>query len=317
MLGTTSFLKATALSVSLGLAATAAHAANIVDTAKQNGDLGTFVKALETAGVDQQLTGKGPYTVFAPSDEAFEQLPQGTVDELMKQENRSQLTKLLQEHVVNGQKIAAKDVLGEQTKVDTVAGDSLTVDGTSAVVLVVPTGLTITRIGDRVVVEREGVAVPAGAIEVQEQVVRKAGASNQQGAAGAKQQAQAQQTQGQQQMAARTPVTEGSDMPATKHQEEVLKSEPGQEQRQTAPQGSVDVPATKHQRQVLAEGELPGQQQQSYEQARVHGKPDILREATVVEPDIQADNGVIHVIDAVLLPQGVREILEGSKQGQG
>jgi uncharacterized surface protein with fasciclin (FAS1) repeats len=75
------------------------------------------------------------------------------------------------------------------------------------------------------------------------------------------------------------------------------------------------MPATEHQRQVLAEGELPGQQQQSYEQARVQGKPDILREATVVEPDIQADNGVIHVIDAVLVPQDVLKTLE--RQGQG
>jgi uncharacterized surface protein with fasciclin (FAS1) repeats len=77
------------------------------------------------------------------------------------------------------------------------------------------------------------------------------------------------------------------------------------------------MPATEHQRQVLAEEELPGEQQQSYEQARVEGKPDILREATVIEPDIQADNGVIHVIDAVLVPQDVLKTLEAAKEGQG
>jgi uncharacterized surface protein with fasciclin (FAS1) repeats len=66
---------------------------------------------------------------------------------------------------------------------------------------------------------------------------------------------------------------------------------------------------------VLAEEEMPGEQQQSYEQTRVEGKPDILREATVVGAEIQADNGVIHVIDAVLVPQEVLKMLEGAKQG--
>jgi uncharacterized surface protein with fasciclin (FAS1) repeats len=76
------------------------------------------------------------------------------------------------------------------------------------------------------------------------------------------------------------------------------------------------MPATEHQREVLAEEEMPGEQQQSYEQqARVEGKPDILREATVITTGIQADNGVIHVIDAVLVPQEVLKMLEGAKQG--
>ena len=68
---------------------------------------------------------------------------------------------------------------------------------------------------------------------------------------------------------------------------------------------------------MLAEKELPGEQQQSYEQARVQGKPDLLRAATVVGGDIQADNGVIHVIDAVLVPQDVLKTLEQAEQGQG
>ena len=105
-------------------------------------------------------------------------------------------------------------------------------------------------------------------------------------------------------------------MPMTEHQQEVLKSQPGQEQQQTAPEGTA-MPATEHQRQVLAEEELAGEQQQSHEQARVEGQPDILREATVVEAGIQADNGVIHVIDAVLVPQEVLKTLETAKQGQG
>jgi uncharacterized surface protein with fasciclin (FAS1) repeats len=377
MFGRTSLLKATAVALPFSLAAAGAEAANIAETVQENQQLSTFAKAMDTAQFDQQLSGQGPYTVFAPSDQAFAQLPEGAFDELMKQENQAQLIKLLEHHVVQGQAIAADDVLGQQTQVDAMSGDTLTVDGTSQVVLLVPTGLTIAQVGDQLVIEREGMAVSTRAIQVQDQVVRQAGGEQQQPQvqqdqqtaaetptaegsdmpmtehqqevlksepgqeqqqtapegtampatehqrqvlAEGEQQAQGQQQgQGQQeqQTAARTPTAEESDMPMTEHQQEVLKSEPQQEQQQTAPEGATAMPATEHQRQVLAEEELPGEQQQSHEQARVEGKPDILREATVVEAGIQADNGVIHVIDAVLVPQEVLKMLEAVKQGQG
>jgi uncharacterized surface protein with fasciclin (FAS1) repeats len=249
MFGRTSVLKATALALPFSLAAAAVQAGDIAETVQQNQELSTFAKAMEAAKFDQQLSGAGPYTVFAPSDRAFEQLPPSALEELMKQENQAQLTKLLGHHVVQGQAMAADDVLGQQTQVDTMSGDTLTVDGTSQVVLLVPTGLTITR---------------------------------------------------QEQQTAQTPTAEGSDMPMTEHQQGALKSEPATEQQQTAPEGTA-MPATEHQRQVLAE----------------QGEQELLREATVVEPGIQADNGVIHVIDAVLVPQEVLKMLEGAKQGQG
>ena len=311
MFGRTRLLKATALALPFSLAAAATQAATIAETVQQNQQLSTFAKAMDTAKFGQQLSGEGPYTVFAPTDQAFEQLPAGALDELMQQGNQAQLTKLLEHHVVQGEAIAADDVLGQQTQVDVMSGDTLTVDGTSQAVLLVPTGLTIAQVGDELVIEREGVAVSRRAIQVQDQVVRKAGGEQQQ--AQDQQQAQGQQEQ----QMARTPTAAESDMPMTEHQQQVLESEPGQEQRQTAPQGATPMPATEHQRQVLAEEELPGEQQQSYEQARVEGKPDLLREATVISADIQADNGVIHVIDAVLVPQAVLKTLEQAKQGQG
>ncbi len=372
MMGRTSLLKATALSLSLGLAATAAHAGSIADVAKQNDELSTFSEAITAAGLDQQLRGDGPFTVFAPTNQAFEQLPKGALDELMKEENQAQLTKLLEHHVVQGEEIAVDEVLGQQTRVETMSGDTLTLDGTSEAVLLVPTGLTIAQIGDQLVIEREGVAVSTHAIEVEDQVVRKAGDEQQQprgqqpqeelaaaettptaepsdmpmtehqqevlkSEPGQEQQQTApagatpmpatehqrqvlteggQQGQQEQQTAARTTTAEPSDMPMTEHQQEVLKSEPGQEQQQTAPAGATPMPATEHQRQLLAEEELPGEQQQAYEQARVEGKPDILREASVVATAVQADNGVIHMIDAVLVPQSVLVTLEGA-EGQG
>ena len=360
MSGRTGLLMATALSTSLGLMATATQAASIVDLAKQHEQLGTFSDAIAAAGTD--LSGEGPFTVFAPSDRAFEQLPQGALDELMKEENRSQLSKLVQHHVVEGEEIAAKDVLGKQTRLDTASGDTLTVDGTAQVVLLLPTGLTISRVGDQVMIEREGVAVATRAIQVEDQTGGQGRAGEAQAGAGQQGQEQAQQTaartvtaeesgmpmsehqqevlesqpegelqqtapqgtdmpatqhqrealaedevpreQGQQ-SAARTSTAEESGMPVTEHQQEVLESQPEETQRQTAAEGGSDMPATEHQREALAEEE-PGEQDQSDQ-----GKSEIQREAAVVEPDIQADNGVIHVIDTVLVPQSLIEALEG------
>jgi uncharacterized surface protein with fasciclin (FAS1) repeats len=253
MFGRTSLLKATALALPFSLAAAAAHAASIAETVQQNEELSTFAKAMAAAKFDQQLSGDGPYTVFAPTDQAFEQLPAGALDELMKQENQAQLSRLLEQHVVEGQAIAADDLLGAQSQVDTMSGDSLTVDGTSQVVLLVPTA-----------------------------------------------------------SAASTPTAQGSDMPMSEHQQQALKSHPAPEQQQTAAAGTADMPATEHQQQVLQDQQ--GQAQaQGQQQA---GKPGLLREATVVGADIPADNGVIHVIDVVLLPQDVLKTLEQTNQGQ-
>jgi uncharacterized surface protein with fasciclin (FAS1) repeats len=315
MFGRTSLLKATALALPFSVAAAMAQAANVAETVQQNQQLSTFAKAIEAAKLGEQLSGAGPFTVFAPTDQAFEQLPKGALDELMKPDNQEQLTKLLEHHVVQGKAIAADDLLGGQTKVDTLSGDSLTIDGTSQVVLLVPTGLTIAQVGDELVIQREGVAISRHAIEVEDAAVREAGgqqqqAPGQQEETQGQQQAQGQQQQAQgQQTAAQTPVAEGSDMPVTKHQEEVLKSPPAEEQRQTAPEGTA-LPATEHQREVLAGSE---QQTQGQQQTRVEGEPAVLREATVIEPDIQADNGVIHAVDAVLFPQSVLSMLEQSR----
>jgi hypothetical protein len=101
-------------------------------------------------------------------------------------------------------------------------------------------------------------------------------------------------------------------MPVTEHQQEVLKSEPGSEQQQTAPAGATSMPATEHQRQALAE-ELPGEQQ-AREHERDRDALDIRREAAVVGPDIRADNGVLHVIDTVLVPESLVKTLQGSGQ---
>ncbi|HEX3085844.1 MAG TPA: fasciclin domain-containing protein, partial [Pyrinomonadaceae bacterium] len=74
----------------------------IVDNAMNSADHTTLVAAVKAAGLVDTLNGKGPFTVFAPTNAAFEQLPAGTVDNLLKPENKSMLTKVLTYHVVAG-----------------------------------------------------------------------------------------------------------------------------------------------------------------------------------------------------------------------
>ena len=86
------------------VAAPAAHAADkdIVDTAVAAGSFTTLAAALGAAGLVDTLKGEGPFTVFAPTDDAFAALPEGTVDDLLKPENKDKLTAILTYHVVPG-----------------------------------------------------------------------------------------------------------------------------------------------------------------------------------------------------------------------
>jgi uncharacterized surface protein with fasciclin (FAS1) repeats len=98
---------------------------DIVDTAVGAGSFTTLAKALQAAGLVDTLKGSGPFTVFAPTDEAFAKLPAGTIEELLKPENKAKLTAILTYHVVPG-KVMAKDVVG-LTSAKTVNGESLKV----------------------------------------------------------------------------------------------------------------------------------------------------------------------------------------------
>lgn len=80
---------------------------NLVDTAAANDSFKTFTKAIERAGMSDTLRGAGPFTVFAPTDAAFDKLPAGKLDNLLKPENKEELVSLLNYHVVSGRKSAA------------------------------------------------------------------------------------------------------------------------------------------------------------------------------------------------------------------
>jgi uncharacterized surface protein with fasciclin (FAS1) repeats len=114
--------------------AAAAPAKDIVDTAVGAGDFTTLVAAVKAAGLVETLKGAGPFTVFAPNDKAFAKLPAGTVDTLVKPENKEKLTGILTYHVVPG-KVMAADVV-KLTSADTVNGKQLAISVKDGVVTV-------------------------------------------------------------------------------------------------------------------------------------------------------------------------------------
>ncbi|WP_286165300.1 fasciclin domain-containing protein [Rhizobium sp. EC-SD404] len=103
---------------------TSALAADIVDTAAEAGTFTTLIAAVEAAGLVETLKGDGPFTVFAPTDEAFAALPDGTVEDLLLEENRDQLVSILTYHVVPGA-VASSD-LTEGLTAATVEGSEVT-----------------------------------------------------------------------------------------------------------------------------------------------------------------------------------------------
>jgi uncharacterized surface protein with fasciclin (FAS1) repeats len=103
---------------------------NIVETVAANDSFKTFGKALEASGLGDTLKGAGPYTVFAPTDAAFEQLPAGRLDALMLPENKTELASILNYHVVSGRRVVAD--IGKWNTAKTLNGQSAAIklDGT-------------------------------------------------------------------------------------------------------------------------------------------------------------------------------------------
>lgn len=109
---------------------------DVVDTAVSAGSFTTLVTAVQAAGLEETLRGEGPFTVFAPTDEAFETLPEGTLDELLA-DPEGDLSEILQYHVVAGEVFAADVLEMDGETVETVQGGTFTieVDGEQVVLL--------------------------------------------------------------------------------------------------------------------------------------------------------------------------------------
>ena len=115
----------------------------IVDVAQQARGFKVLVDALKAADLVETLQGKGPFTVFAPTDDAFDKLPKETLNALLKPESKGKLRNILQNHVVEG-RMSAGDVTGKQS-IKTVQGDSLRVRSKGDIV----------RIGDATVTKTD------------------------------------------------------------------------------------------------------------------------------------------------------------------
>ncbi len=119
----TQIIAGSALALSIS---TAAYAKDIVETAVEAGNFTTLVAAVQAAGLVDTLKSEGPFTVFAPTDEAFAALPEGTVDDLLKPENKDRLTAILTYHVIPG-KVMSGD-LQDGMMAETVEGSEVTID---------------------------------------------------------------------------------------------------------------------------------------------------------------------------------------------
>src|SRR5687768_8493761 len=118
-------LIALTIAIGTGFQARAAQQQDIVDTAVAAGSFKTLAAALQAAGLVETLKGPGPFTVFAPTDAAFAKLPAGTIENLLKPENKDKLTRILTYHVVAG-KVMAADV-ARMTTAKAVSGDTIAI----------------------------------------------------------------------------------------------------------------------------------------------------------------------------------------------
>ncbi len=131
---------------------------DIVDTAVAAGSFETLAKALQAADLVDTLKGPGPFTVFAPTDEAFAKLPAGTLDDLLKPENKDKLRAILTYHVVAGEvpsaKVvklsSAKTVNGQEVKI-TVMGDRVMVNNAQVVKADIPASNGVIHVIDTVI----------------------------------------------------------------------------------------------------------------------------------------------------------------------
>ena len=130
-----SILRASCIALPMVYASGIAAAADIVETASEAGSFQTLLTAAEAAGLVDTLKSEGPFTVFAPTDEAFAKLPEGTVEDLLKPENQDQLKAILTYHVVPG-KTKSSDIAGKELEVETVQGETIAIDASDGTVMV-------------------------------------------------------------------------------------------------------------------------------------------------------------------------------------
>ncbi len=273
-----------------------ASAADIVDTAVQAGKFNTLAAALGAADLVNTLKGDGPFTVFAPTDEAFAKLPAGTVETLLKPENQAKLAAILTYHVVPGS-VMAKQVVGltgattvNGQRVDiAVDGSSVTVDGASVIATDIQCDNGVIHIIDSVILPADKTipetAAAAGSFGTLLAAVKAAGLAETLSGAGP--------------FTVFAPTDEAFKALPAGTVESLLKPENKQQLIDVLKYHVVSG-------RVYSDDALKAKSAKTLEgspvRVSVKGGAASVNDAGLLKTDIDASNGVIHVIDAVLLP---------------
>ncbi len=269
---------------------------DIVDTAVGAGSFKTLVAAVKAAGLVETLKGKGPFTVFAPTDEAFGKLPKGTVETLLKPENKAKLQAILKYHVVSGSVMAADvvkltgavTVQGQQVDI-AVKDGKVSVDGANVVKTDIACSNGVIHVIDSVILPADkdivDTAVVAGSFKTLAAALKAAGLVD-----------------------------------TLKGEGPFTVFAPTDEAFAKLPAGTVDsllLPENKDKLiAILTYHVVPGKVLASdvvklksaktvngkEATIKVSGKGVMVDGASVIKTDIETSNGVIHVIDSVILP---------------
>lgn len=297
--GTSTCKASRAIQTSVTHSASAARASakmDIVDTAVSAGSFKTLVAAVKAAGLVDTLKGEGPFTVFAPTDDAFAKLPEGTIETLLKPENKGKLQSILTYHVVAGN-VAAADVV-KLTSAATVQGQNVDIAVTDGVVKIdnanvvktdIHTSNGVIHVIDSVILPEDKniveLAVEAGSFKTLVAAVQAAGL-------------------------AETLSGEGPFTVFAPSDEAFAKLPEGTVENLLKPENKDQLAA------VLTYHVVPGKVMAAdvvkLKSAKTVNGKDVaiavadgtvkLNDANVVATDIESSNGVIHIIDSVILP---------------
>lgn len=284
------------LGMSLGLSSAEDAPKDIVSTADGAGSFKTLVAAVKAAGLAETLQGKGPFTVFAPTDEAFAKLPSGTVETLLKPENKSKLVAILTYHVVAG-KVGSTDVVkvkaagtvnGQRVDVK-VDGGQVSIDQAHVVKADIACSNGVIHVIDQVLLPTAdkipAVADVAGTFKTLLAAAKAAGLVP--------------ALSGDQPLTVFAPTDEAFAKLPTGTVAELLKPE---NKEKLASILKYHVVAGRVFSTDLLAGATPKSLQGGVLKANVTGGKAQILGAGLVATDIDAANGVIHVIDTVLMP---------------
>ena len=290
--------------VTVGHAVTTSYAvhakeADIVDTAVSAGSFKTLVAAVKAAGLVDTLKGKGPFTVFAPTDAAFEKLPKGTVESLLKPENKDKLVAILTYHVVPGKVMAAdvvkltaaKTVQGQEVAIK-VADGKVTVDNANVVKTDIGCSNGVIHVIDSVILPAEksstpdivDTAVKAGKFNTLVAAVKAAGL--------------VETLRGEGPFTVFAPSDEAFAKLPAGTVEDLVK--PENKEKLVAILTYHVVPGKLKAADVVAAKELKTVNGKSAKISTNDGA--MIDGAKIVATDIECANGVVHIIDSVILP---------------